>query len=130
MHIKKIILTAIVVLAASGAKSEPTPKPIDLNKLYGLFEKSGYSSLDLIETTKRVQISGVALDISQSFSGNSIVKVGAHANSRELARLTAADNTQENKLKALQVGAKFKAVCDLAFSSGAQYMSFEQCVFK
>ena len=61
---------------------------------------------------------------------SSILKVSAHANSQELARLTAADETQENKLKALQAGAKFKAVCDLAFSSGAQYMSFEGCVFK
>ena len=30
----------------------------------------------------------------------------------------------------LQTGVKFKAVCDLAFSSGAQYMSFQGCVFK
>jgi hypothetical protein len=83
-----------------------------------------------METTKRVLISGVVLDVSQSFSSNSILKVGVHANSQELARLTAADETQENKLKTLQAGAKFKAVCDLAFSSGAQYMSFEECVFK
>ncbi|WP_296945497.1 hypothetical protein [uncultured Massilia sp.] len=83
-----------------------------------------------METTKKVLISGMALDVKQSLSGNSILKVGAHANSQELARLTAADETQENKLNALQAGAKFKAVCDLAFSSGAQYMSFEGCVFK
>jgi len=83
-----------------------------------------------METTKKVLISGVALGVSQSFSNNSILKVGVYANSQELARLTAAEETQENKLKALQAGAKFKAVCDLAFSSGTQYMSFEGCVFK
>ena len=130
MHFKKITVTASFMLAASMAMAEPVLKAVDLSKLYGRFEKAGYSSLELMETTKRVLISGVVLDVSQSFSGNSILKVGVHANSQELARLTAADETQENKLKALQAGAKFKAVCDLAFSSGAQYMSFEGCIFK
>jgi hypothetical protein len=130
VQFKKIIAAASVILATSMTMAEPAPKAIDLSKLYGRFEKSGYSSLDLMETTKRVLISGVALDVSQSFSGNSILKVGAHANSQELARLTAADDTQEHKLKALQAGAKFKAICDLAFSSEAQYLSFQGCVFK
>lgn len=130
MHLKKITLTASVMLAATMAMAEPAPKAIDLSELYGRFEKSGYSSLELMETTKKVLISGVALGVSQSFSNNSILKVGVYANSQELARLTAAEETQENKLKALQAGAKFKAVCDLAFSSGTQYMSFEGCVFK
>lgn len=96
----------------------------------GVFEKAGYSSLELIETTKGVLISGVILDVSKSFRGNSILKVGIRANSQELARLSAADDAQEEKLNALQPGVKFKAVCDLAFSSGAQYMSFQNCVFK
>ena len=123
-------MAASVMLVASMTMAEPTPKAVDLGKLYGHFEKSGYSSLELMETTKRVLISGVALDVSESFGGNSILKVGVRANSKELARLTAADDAQENKLKAVQVGAKFKAVCDLAFSSGTQYMSFQDCVFK
>jgi hypothetical protein len=130
VQFRKIIVAASVILSASMATAESAPKAVDLSKLYGRFEKAGYSSLELMETTKRVLISGVALDVSQSFSGNSILKVGAHANSQELARLTATDDAQENKLKALQAGAKFKAVCDLAFSSGAQYMSFQGCVFK
>lgn len=130
MNFKKTIVAASVILAASMAMAESASKAVDLSKLYGRFEKAGHSSLELMETTKRVLISGVALDVSQSFNGNSILKVGAHANSRELARLTAADDTQENKLNALQAGAKFRAVCDLAFSSGAQYMSFEGCVFE
>jgi hypothetical protein len=130
VQFKKNIVTASVILAASIATAESAPKAADLSKLYGRFEKAGYSSLELMETTKRVLISGVALDVSQSFSGNSILKVGVHANSQELARLTAADDAQENKLKALQAGAKFKAVCDLVFSSGAQYMSFQGCIFK
>jgi hypothetical protein len=127
---KKIIVGGSVVLAASMAMAEPAPKAVDLGKLYGIFEKSEYSSLELMEGTKRVLISGAVLDVSQSFSGNSILKVGTPGNPHELARLSAADDAQENKLKALQAGAKFKAVCDLAFSSGAQYMSFEGCVFK
>lgn len=130
MQLKNNIIAASIMLAASMATAEPTPKAVDLSKLYERFEKSGYSSLELMDTTKRVLISGIALDVSESFSGNSVLKVGAHANSQELARLTAADDTQESKLKALRAGAKFKAVCDLAFSSGAQYMSFEGCVFK
>lgn len=130
MQSKKIIVAASVLFAASMAMAESAPKAVDLSKLYGRFEKAGYSSLELMETTKRILISGVVLDVSQSFSGNSILKVGVHANSQELARLTAADDAQENRLKALQAGAKFKAVCDLTFSSGAQYMSFEGCVFK
>lgn len=130
MQVKKIVVATSVMLAVSIAMAEPAPKAVDLDKLFGRFEKAGYSSLELMETTKRVLISGVVLDVSQSFSGDSILKVGVHANSQELARLTAADDAQENKLKALQAGAKFKAVCDLAFSSGAQYMSFQGCVFR
>lgn len=130
MHFKKNIVTASVILAASVAMAQSAPKAVDLSKLYGRFEKAGYSSLELMDTTQRVLISGVALDVSQSLDGNSILKVGVHDNSQELARLTAADDAQENKLKAMQAGAKFKAVCDLAFSSGAQYMSFQGCVFK
>jgi hypothetical protein len=127
---KKIIVALSVMLASSMTMSEPAPKSVNLSKLYEIFEKAGYSSLELMEATKRVFISGVALDVSESFSDNSILKVGARANSKELARLTAADDVQENKLKSLQPGAKFNAICDLAFSSGAQYMSFEDCVFK
>ncbi|MCS0633057.1 hypothetical protein NX786_27350 [Telluria mixta] len=130
MRFKRIIVAASVTLAASMATAESAPKAVDLVKLYGRFEKAGYTSLELMETTKQVLISGIVLDISQSLSGDSILKVGSHAGSQELARLTADDDAQENKLKALQAGAKFKAVCDLAFSSGTQYMSFEGCVFK
>lgn len=83
-----------------------------------------------MNTTKRVLILGIVLDVGESFSGNLILKVGAHANSQELARLSAADDAQEDKIRALQAGTQFKAVCDLAFSSGTQYMSFEECVFK
>lgn len=130
MQFKKIIVTASVMLVASMAMAESTPKAVDLSKIYARFEKAGYSSLELMETTQGVLISGVALDVSESFNGNSILKVGVHANSQELARLTAADDAQEKKLMAVPIGAKFKAVCDLAFSSGAQYMSFQECVFK
>ena len=130
MHFKKITVAASVMLAASMAMAESAPRHVDLSKLYGRFEKAGYSSLDLMVTTKRVLISGVALDVGQSFSGNLILKVGTQVNSQELARLAAADDSEEIKLKALQAGSKFKAVCDLAFSSGTQYMSFQGCVFK
>jgi hypothetical protein len=130
VQFKKSVVAASGMLIASMAMAEPAPKAVDLGKLYDRFEKAGYSSLELMGTTKRVLISGVALDVSESFSGNSILKVGVRTKSQELARLTAADDTQDNKLKALQAGAKFKAVCDLAFSSQAQYMSFEGCVFK
>jgi hypothetical protein len=130
VQLKKIIAATSVMLAASLAMAESAPKAVDLSKLYGRFERAGYSSLELMETTKRVLISGVALDVSQSFDGNSILKVGTHADSQEFARLAAADEAQENKLKALRAGAKFKAICDLAFSSGSKYMSFQDCVFK
>lgn len=130
MHFKKIIMGGSVMLAASMAMAEPAAKAVDLDKLYGSFQQAGHSSLELMETTKQVLISGVALEVSESFSGGSILKAGVRANSQEVARLTAADDAQEDKLKALKPGAKFKAVCDLAFSSGTQYMSFEECIFK
>lgn len=130
MQINKNLVAISLVLAASVAKADTAAKAIDLSKLYEHFEKSGYSSLEIMESTKRVQISGVVLDIGQSFIGNSIVKLGAHPNSQELARLAAADDVQEKKIKSLQAGAKLKAICDLAFSSGTQYMSFQRCVFK
>ena len=112
------------------AMADSAPKPFDLNKIYAHYEKAGYSSLELVDSTKRALISGIVLDVNQSFNENSILKVGTHSNSQELVRLTAADDTQEIKLKALQSGAKFKAVCDLAFSSGTQYMCFQGCIFK
>jgi hypothetical protein len=127
---KEIIVAASITLVASMAMAEPAPKPVDLNKLYGNFEKSGYSSIELMESKRHVLISGMILDVSQSFNGNSILKIGVRDNLQELARMTAADDAQENTLKTLQAGDKFKAICDLAFSSGAQYMSFEDCVFK
>ncbi|WUR10894.1 hypothetical protein E7V67_014290 [[Empedobacter] haloabium] len=130
MLIKKIIAAAGVMLAASMAMAEPPPKAVDLGKLYGRYEKAGYSSLELMETTRGVLISGVVLDVGESFDRNSILKAGIGGNSQELARLSAADDAQEEKLTAFQPGAKFKAICDLAFSSGARYMSFQSCVFK
>lgn len=130
MQRKKICVVASIILTLSVAMAEATPKAIDLKKLHGRFEKAGYSSLELMDATKQVLISGVTLGVSQSFVGNSILKAGTHANSQELARLTAADDAQEKKLNALEAGAKFTAVCDLAFSSGAQYMSFQECIFK
>ena len=130
MQFEKIAIAASAILAASIAMAESTPKLFDLNKIYAHYEKAGYLSLELMDSTKRALISGIVLDVSQSLNGNSILKVGTHTNSQELARLTAADDTQEIKLKAFQAGAKFKAVCDLAFSSGTQYMSFQGCIFK
>ena len=130
MRFKKITVAASIMLAAFTATAEPKPKAVDLSNLYGRYEKAGHSSLELMETTKQVLISGVVLDVGQSFNGNLILKVGAHAHSQELARLTAADDAQENKLRDLQAGTKFRAICDLAFSSGAPYMSFQGCFFK
>jgi hypothetical protein len=130
MNVKQCILATSIITLTHIAFAEPAPKSIDLNKLYGKFEKSGYSTLELMDTTKQVLISGTVLDVSQSFSGSSILKIGAHANSQELARLTAGDDAQENKLKLLKIGSNVKAICDLGFSSGTQYIPFQDCVFK
>lgn len=130
MHFKKISVVASLILVSSIAVAESTQKTVDLRKLYGIYEKSGYSSLELTKENSRVLISGIALDIGQSITGNSILKVSAHANSQELARLAAADDINENKLKSFQAGAKFRAVCDLGFTSGTQYLSFRECIFK
>ncbi|AVR97038.1 hypothetical protein [Pseudoduganella armeniaca] len=130
MQFTKIVAAASLALAASMAMAQSAPKSVDLAKLYGRYEKAGYSSLELLETSKGVLISGVVLGVGESFDGNSILKAGARANSPEIARLSAADEAQGNKLNALQAGAKFSAVCDLGFSSGARYMSFQDCVFK
>lgn len=125
----KFIVATTLAFITSNAIAEPIQKPVDLGELYARFEESGHSSLELMETTKRVLISGVAFDISQSFSGNSIFKFGSQGKSQELARLTAADDNQENNPNTLQAGSKFKAICDLTFSSGTQYMSFQRCIF-
>jgi len=130
MNFKQCIFAASITTVACIAFSEPAPKSIDLNKLYGQFEKSGYSTLELMDTTKKVLVSGTVLDISQSFSGSFILKAGTHADSQELARLTTGNDAQENKLKLLKIGSNFKAVCDLGFSSGTQYIPFQDCVFK
>jgi hypothetical protein len=64
MDVKKCILATSIITLAHIALAEPAPKSIDLNKLYGKFEKSGYSTLELMDTTKQVLISGAVLDIS------------------------------------------------------------------
>jgi len=130
MNVKQFISAASITTVACIALAEPAPKSIDLNKLYSQFEKSDYSTLELMDTTKQVLVSGAVLDISQSISGSSILKIGTHANSQELARLTTGDDVQENKLKLLKIGSNFKAICDLEFSSGTQYIPFQDCVFK
>ncbi|GGY74587.1 hypothetical protein ACFFTM_00600 [Pseudoduganella plicata] len=130
MQSRAIFAAASIMLASSMAMAGPAPKAVDLAKLYGHFEKAGYSSLELMKATKQVLISGIVLEVAESFSGNSILKVGTPANPQELARLSAADDAQEDKLNALQAGIKFKAVCDLACSSGVRYMSFQNCVIK
>ena len=73
MQTKKIMVAASVMLAAFTAMAEPAVKAVDLIKLHGRFESAGYSSLDLMDTTKRVQISGVVLDVSQSLDRKSVV---------------------------------------------------------
>lgn len=130
MNFKQCISAASITAVTCIAIAEPAPKSIDLNKLYGQFEKSGYSTLELLNTTKQVLVSGTVLDISQSFSGNSILKAGTHADSQELARLTTGDDAQENKMKLLKIGSNFKAICNIGFSSGTQYIPFQDCVFK
>ena len=130
MNFKQCISAASITAVTCIAIAEPAPKSIDLNKLYGQFEKSGYSTLELLNTTKQVLVSGTVLDISQSFSGGSILKAGTHADSQELARLTTGDDAQENKMKLLKIGSNFKAICNIGFSSGTQYIPFQDCVFK
>jgi len=130
MNFKQCISAASITAITCIAIAEPAPKSIDLNKLYGQFEKSGYSTLELLNTTKQVLVSGTVLDISQSFSGSSILKAGTHADSQELARLTTGDDAQENKMKLLKIGSNFKAICNIRFSSGTQYIPFQDCVFK
>jgi len=130
MNFKQCISAASITAVTCIAIAEPAPKSIDLNKLYGQFEKSGYSTLELLNTTKQVLVSGTVLDISQSFSGSSILKAGTHADSQELARLTTGDDAQENKMKLLKIGSNFKAICNIGFSSGTQYIPFQDCVFK
>lgn len=130
MNFKQCISAASITAVACIAIAEPAPKSIDLNKLYGQFEKSGHSTLELLNTTQQVLVSGTVLDISQSFSGSSILKAGTHADSQELARLTTGDDAQENKMKLLKIGSKFKAICNIGFSSGTQYIPFQDCVFK
>lgn len=130
MNFKQCISAASITAVTCIAIAEPAPKSIDLNKLYGQFEKSGYSTLELMDTTKQVLVSGTVLDISQSFSGSSILKAGTHADSQELARLTTGDDAQENKMKLLKIGSNFKAICNIGFSSGTQYIPFQDCVFK
>lgn len=105
MQFEKIAATSSLIVA-SAAMAEQAQKSVDLSKLYALFEHSGYSSLGLMETTKHVFISSVAVDVSQSFNGNPILIAGASVNSKALAQLTTADDAQENKLQVLEVGKK------------------------
>lgn len=82
MQSEKIAIAAGAILAASTAMADSAPKPFDLNKIYAHYEKAGHSSLELMDSTKRALISGIVLDVNQSFNGNSILKVNKNSNSQ------------------------------------------------
>lgn len=54
MQSRAILAAVSIMLASSMAMAGPAPKAVDLGKLYGHFEKAGYSSLEFMEATRQV----------------------------------------------------------------------------
>ncbi len=76
MRFRQDSLRAVVILAVSMATAQAAPTIIYSAKLYEHFEKAGFSSLELMDSARTVSISGIALNVGQSFSGKSILYAG------------------------------------------------------
>ncbi|MCR6477812.1 hypothetical protein NU688_16745 [Variovorax sp. ZS18.2.2] len=134
MH--KFIFTLLFLAINTSFAAERMPKEVNLEKLYQRYVKEGYLMMDFPEFDKRISISGVAIELSQGFKrgpdsakGGALLKAGVAGSNNVLARLVARDAVNAEKMEALSGGAAFKATCTVAFSSGANYIPLQDCVF-
>jgi hypothetical protein len=118
----------------SDAKPASKKKEVSLAQLYAKFADSGYSSDSMPEYNHTIAITGVVLRHTRSLvGGHSILSAGdEQAPDDELARLSARNSSEDEKMNALAEGARFSAACVLDFTSGSSggYMSFSDCTFK
>nr|WP_275679284.1 MULTISPECIES: hypothetical protein [Pseudomonas] len=117
-----LAVLACSLLFAPGADAQ------DIATLYQSYEQKGYSTLSMEELNQPVQITAVALGVSTNLKGAPILAAGDD-DGYELARLRGADSAQDEQMKALHPGQKFDAECVLQFTSGSDYLSFNQCTF-
>lgn len=131
--VKPLLAAAVVfavgiseVCAASAGKTQP----VDLAQLYQSYQDHQQSSSDMPEYKKKLLISGIVLDQKSSLQGDAILSAGSPDADGELARLSAADKREGEKMKKLAVGASFKATCVLGFTMNADYLSLTSCTFR
>ncbi|TLG87789.1 hypothetical protein FEM54_29165 [Pseudomonas edaphica] len=103
---------------------------IDFDQLYEAFLNNDNSSLELPQYQKRLLISGVVLRNSVNFSGNPLLTVTSLSSDSEMARMTSYDAGQAEKMKNLQAGDEFKAICILGPTVGGSSLSLRDCVLK
>ncbi|MFF7106720.1 hypothetical protein [Pseudomonas sichuanensis] len=122
MKFSNLAVFAGSLFLASGACAQ------DISTLYQVYEQKGYSTLSMEELHQSVQITAVALGVSTNLKGAPILAAGDDEG-YELARLNGADEAQQALMKAMRPGQKFDAQCVLQFTSGSDFMAFEQCTF-
>ncbi len=68
------------------------------------------------EYGKRVQFPALVVEASDSFGGTSMIRAADVRGNQELARLTPADDAQNQKMGEMRSGAKFTASCEVGFA--------------
>ncbi|WP_126284775.1 hypothetical protein [Burkholderia stagnalis] len=132
MKTYRICAAAFLLVSISGVTLAKTPRDhfVGLRDLYQRYVDAGYSALNFSELNGQVFVSGVALKFTESISGGVMLIAGDKSSSDELARISAADDDGDRRLKSLKIGKPFKAICDLGFTSGSEWMSLQNCIVK
>jgi len=100
----------------------------DISTLYQAYQDKGRSTLSMDELNKPVRFDAVALGVSSSLNGTPVLAAG-NDDGYELARLIGADQAQVALMKGMRTGQKIAAECVLQFTSGSDFLAFNQCTF-
>ena len=124
------VVAALLGAAAFTAAQAQTTATTTLTKLYQSYEKQGRRAVGMPEYGQRVKFSAVVLEASDSFGGTSLIRAADVRGNKELARLTPADDAQNQKIASLRGGTKFTAVCEVGFAMGSSYLTMTDCVIQ
>ena len=128
-NIKTVFVVAAFLGAASLCAAQAEMKTT-LTKLHQSYEKQGRRALGMPEYGKRVQFPAVVVEASDSFGGTSLIRAADVRGSQELARLTPADDAQNQKMGEMRSGAKFIASCEVGFAMGSAFLTMKDCVIR
>lgn len=126
----KTAFVAVVFLGTASLCAAQAETKTTLTKLHQSYEKQGRHAHGMPEYGKRVQFTAVVLEASDSFGGSSVIRAADVRGDQELARLTPADDAQNQKMSELRSGAKFAASCEVGFAMGSAFLTMKDCVIR